>query len=71
VRHDDSGRPSRSTNEAEVPYALVLVALIAFVVGMLRLRPRESRSTPWGALLVWAMLFAISVSVWLSFARLH
>jgi hypothetical protein len=59
-----------------MPYVLVLAALIVAFNGVARLHSRATDSsgfgdTPWTAMLVWALLLGVSVSVWLAFARFH
>ena len=54
-----------------MPYALLLVAAIVFIFGTKQLKHAESGRTPWGALLVWAVLFFGGASVWMIAAGTH
>ena len=48
-----------------MPYALLLVAAMVFIFGMTQLKHAEYGRTPWGVLLVWAVLFFSGASVWM------
>jgi len=52
-------------------YVLVLVAVLVFIHGMTQLKHAESSRTPWGLLLVWAVLFFGGASIWVLAARIH
>ena len=52
-------------------YALVLVAALVFLYGMTQLKRVESAKTPWGLLLIWAVLFFGGASVWMLAAGTH
>jgi uncharacterized membrane protein YsdA (DUF1294 family) len=55
-----------------MPYLLLALAAIVFLFGVAKVsRVAQSRRTPWGSLLVWAVLFGAGLTVWLMSARIH
>jgi len=54
-----------------MPYALVVLAVLVFIFGVTQLKSVQSHRTPWGALLVWAILFFGGAAVWMAAARIH
>jgi hypothetical protein len=54
-----------------MPYVLVVLAAFVFVFGLTQLKRVETHRTPWGALLVWAILFFGGAAVWMIAARIH
>ena len=56
-----------------MPYLLLTVAAIVMLFGVTKvsLNARPSHGTPWGALLVWAVLFGAVLSIWLLAVRIH
>ena len=54
-----------------MPYALVVLAVLVFVFGLTQLKRVEAHRTPWGALLVWAVLFFGGAAVWIVAASIH
>src|SRR5262249_27742706 len=67
--------PARNDVESTpMGYILTAIAALIFLHGLTRLSPAPTRrSTPWGALLVWAVVFASGLAVWLAFgsSRAH
>jgi hypothetical protein len=53
-----------------MPYVLSVAAAAIFVVGLTRLGASGRHRTPWGALLLWAVLLGIGMSVWMMSAQL-
>jgi hypothetical protein len=54
-----------------MPYMLVAVAVLVGIFGMTQLKHTVPRPTPWGALLVWAILFFGGAFVWMLAAGIH
>jgi hypothetical protein len=50
---------------------LLVVAALIVLAGVTKLQRVESHGTPWGALLVWAVLLVAGVSVWWVSARVR
>ena len=57
----------------DVPDLLLAVAAIIMLFGVARVsrNAQPSHRTPWGALLVWAVLFGAGLSIWLMSVRIH
>jgi len=56
-----------------MPSFLLVVAANVMLFGLAKISrtTRPSHGTPWGALLVWAVLFGAGVSIWLMSAPVH
>jgi hypothetical protein len=56
-----------------VPYLLLAVAAIVMLIGVARVsrNAQPPHRTPWGALLVWAVLFGAGLSIWLMSVRIQ
>jgi hypothetical protein len=54
-----------------VPYLLLVTAAVVAMIGLVKLRSTGPHGTPWGALLVWASLFGLGLTVWLVSSGLH
>lgn len=58
------------TVPSPVPYLLLVAAAAIIAIGLRRTGGvRKPSAVPWGPLLVWALLVAVGVSVWLASAR--
>ena len=57
----------------DLPYLLVTLVTIVMLFGFARVsrHARPSHRTPWGALLLWAVLFGAGLSIWLMSVRIH
>jgi uncharacterized membrane protein YfcA len=56
-----------------MPYWLLIVAAIVMLFGVVKISrtARPSHGTPWGALLIWAVLFGAGLLIWFMSARIH
>jgi hypothetical protein len=56
-----------------MPYLLLIVATIVMLFGVVKISrtAQSSHGTPWGALLIWAVLFGAGLLIWFTSARIH
>lgn len=52
-------------------YALTMLGALVLVFGLTQLRHSRPNRTPWGALVVWAILFFGGAAIWATTAHIH
>jgi hypothetical protein len=54
-----------------MPYLLLVVVAIVAAMGFAKIGNfRKPSPVPWGPLLVWALLLAVGISIWISSTRI-
>ena len=55
-----------------MPYLLIVIVGVIMLVGVAKIsRQAQTHGTPWGALMVWAVLVVSGILVWTVAARMH
>ena len=56
-----------------MPYLLLIIAITVMLLGVVKIirTAQPSHGTPWGSLLIWAVLFSAGFLMWFMSARIH